>query len=141
MSLRIIVPFLVASACTTSPATSIEGPTLPSDQRFTGLVAPFASPEDCLANTTTSFTCLYELELCANGRAGQRYGDLVYSGTYHLEPPHAVGSTDGGGTFDFDLDSDELVMDGGRSQAYIPDAQGRWDTLQFDSIDCEQPAP
>ncbi len=134
MLARVSLALCGLAACVVDPEP--DESTLPSDAYFTGIPVPFATPEACFAaNPSKPYVCEYELALCQNGRAGLRGGDLLSQGTYHLADHSAVGDLDGT-AFQFDLVTDTGVLFG---QQWVPDMQGRWQTPQWDSIDCSRP--
>jgi hypothetical protein len=114
-------------------------PTLPSDTYLTGIPRGFTSVEACEAdNPFPNQACTHELALCANGRAGERTGDIVREGSYHLRGSHAIGTLDVM-AFDLDLATNSAPGSNLGPITWVPDIERRWDTLQFDSIDCNQP--
>jgi hypothetical protein len=120
------------SSTTPDPSTA-----LPYDAHFVAVVSPYASPEECLAKAPQPFTCTWSLSLCKSGRAGERAGDLVLAGAYDMVDSVAHVSFAGGGTLEFDVDA--VVELGSPNARWIVDTERRWDTLQFDNIDCARP--
>jgi hypothetical protein len=108
--------------------------TLPADGHYVIVPNGYASPEECLANAQQPFACQYSLSLCANGRAGERIGDLVDQGTYNLHGSVAHVDFDSGETMQFDVQA-VVDLDSPNVQ-WIIDTEQRWNTLQFDNIDC-----
>lgn len=130
---------LVATGCLSTSSDDGEGEPLAQDTYFTGYPASYSSPADCLAHSQHPFgwDCSFELALCANGKAGLRFGDIVTSGSYAMDAGIARGT----------IETDELalevataaepeapIIDGIRWQL---DTEGRWKTLQFDVISCD----
>lgn len=128
------------AACTESGASKITpdpSTALPSDAHFVTIVSPYASPEECLAKASQVFTCTNSLSLCKSGRAGQRLGDIVAEGAYNMVDSVAHVSFDDGTSLKFDV---QAVVDLGSPNArWIVDTERRWETLQFDNIDCSKP--
>jgi hypothetical protein len=114
-------------ACTTSP----EAPsTLPNDTYFI-----YDRVDECVAREPNVWSCGFAIALCSNGRAGERIGDIVQDGDYTLDPPFARGAI-AGRPFELDLQTGDATGLG--ASRYIPDQDGRWQTLQFDTIDCSR---
>jgi hypothetical protein len=137
-TLACLVAAVSVAACT-EPDSSNRAPApdaLPSDAHFVALISPYASPEECLANESQLFVCTFSLSLCKSGRAGQRLGDIVAEGAYDMVDSVAHVSFSDGTVLEFDVDA---VADLGSPQAHwIVDTERRWETLQFDNIDCGQ---
>ncbi len=114
------------------PATA-----LPADAHFIALVPPYPTPEACIAEDPQPFSCEFSLSLCMNGRAGQRIGDLIAEGTYDMENSIAHVTYTDGSTLEFDVDA--VVEIGSPNAHWIVDTERRWETLQFDNIDCSRP--
>jgi hypothetical protein len=110
---------------------------LAEDAHFVALVAPYASPEACLASAEQPFSCQFSLSLCKSGRAGMRRGDLVSTGVYGMTGAIATATFDDGS--DFALDTVALVEVDMPDAHWIVDTLGRYRTLQFDNIDCARP--
>lgn len=111
---------------------------LSSDAHFVVVVPPYTSPEDCLANEKQQiFICTSSISFCKNGRAGQRLGDLDDEGTYTMVGSVAHASFVDGQSLAFDVDA--VVDLDAPGEHWIVDTQERWNTLQFDNIDCDQP--
>jgi hypothetical protein len=110
---------------------------LPMDVHYIVLPAGYSSPEQCIANDAQPFSCINSLSLCKNGRAGLRRGDVLEQGTYQLEGSVAHITFESERTMDFDVDS--VTEPDSPSVGWTVDTQDRWETLQFDNIDCSQP--
>jgi hypothetical protein len=113
-------------------------PTTPlsQDAHYVALVSPYASPEECLAKASQPMECAISLSLCKNGRAGERFGDTVSEGVYDMGNSVATVNFTDGRTLIFDVAAVADVED--TSTHWIVDTQDRWNTLQFDNIDCGQ---
>jgi hypothetical protein len=118
---------LSLGACTTSPETPSM---LPSDTYFI-----YDRVEECIVQEPNVWACGFALALCSNGRAGERIGDIIEEGEYMLDAPFARG-TIAGRPFELDLQTGAAMGLG--AARYIPDQDGRWQTLQFDTIDCSR---
>ena len=129
-----LLTVLLASACLDAPAPDATM-ALATDTHFVGLFPPYTTPEDCLAHEQQPFSCLYSLSLCKNGHAGERRGDLLYDGGYHMvgSVAHIVYKNDPPREFDLEA----LVFVDSPNQPWIVDTQDRWNTLQFDNVSCE----
>ena len=130
------------------------GATLPNDAYYVGVPLPFRTVEDCVAAGKVAAACTHEVALCASGSYGVRHGDVVVSGRYRLDDHHAVNAghhhdddldgNDGESfyppSFDFDVESGQLVGDPATALAWEPDYDGRWKTSAF-VIDCAARPP
>jgi hypothetical protein len=133
MNVTVVAALLVTTACTSTA-------TLSSDEHYVGFEASYSSPEDCLAqNADFGYPCLHSISLCKSGRFGMRSGDIVSEGTYDLNRSVAEITLDDGAAISFDLETSMLVGSPDSAYTWVPDTEGRWDTLQFDNIDCSQP--
>ena len=85
------------------------------------------------------------LALCSNGRVGYRIADIVTDGWYEMDGPLASGELQqrtGSGQVEnqaFQLDVETGEATGLALGAWIPDTAERWQTLEFDTIDCARP--
>jgi hypothetical protein len=123
---------LAATGCLGTSSSDEEVPHLPTDSYFI-----YSDVEACLANhADDQRACSFSLALCSNGRAGVRTGDIVDDGDYEMDGPMIHGVLRGT-SFTFDLQTGEATALG--ADRFIPDTAGRWQTLQFDTIDCSQP--
>jgi hypothetical protein len=120
-----------ASNTTPDPATA-----LPSDAHFVAVFSPYASPEECVANAAEPRGCLSSLSLCKSGRAGRRLGDIVEQGAYDMIDSIAHVSFTDGTSLGFDVEA--VVEIGSPDTHWIIDTERRWETLQFDNIDCSE---
>jgi len=137
MKRLLLAPILLASACVTG--SSSEPAVLPSDAYFTGVPSQFSSVDECLASSSHPYgwDCAFELAFCHTGAAGYRMGDVITVGTYSLDEGLAIGKL-GPTPFQFDLETGIELTDGfGGGLTWYPDTEGRWMTLQFDVIDCD----
>ncbi len=132
---------LVAAGCltSTSPTPSpTEDELLAMDTYYTGYRSTFASPAECLAQSSHphGWDCAFELALCANGKASLRFGDIATNGTYLLDGDIARGMIDSE-ELAFDVASaaepEEPILDGIRWQL---DTEGRWKTEPFATNGC-----
>ena len=121
-----------ASKTTPDPATA-----LPADAHFVQIIAPYTSPEECLAKAEQPFSCRFSLSLCKNGRAGELFGDILKEGAYDVVDTVAHISFTGGESLEFDVAA--VAEIGSPNVHWIVDTANRWQTLQFDNIDCSQP--
>jgi hypothetical protein len=131
---------LALGACVEGPDAGVDipaGSALPSDAHYVMIPAGYASPEECLANAEQPFSCRYSISLCRDGRAGQLVGDIVLEGKYVMDGPLAHAKYESGETLDFDVQAVAEV--GVPSAHWIVDTENRWDTLQFDNINCDYP--
>ncbi len=126
-------------ACTegSSPTTPDPSTALPEDAHFVAIIAPYTSPEDCLANAEQPFSCEFSLSLCKSGRAGERVGDLIAEGAYDMVGSVAHIDFTDGSSLQFDVDA--VAEIGAPNAQWIVDTEHRWETLQFDNIDCSRP--
>jgi len=139
LGLLVSVVSLVATGCLSSSSKADDAVPLAQDTYYTGYPAQYSSPADCLAHSQHphGWDCSFEIALCANGKAGLRFGDIVTSGTYAVDAGIARGM----------IETEELalevataaepegpIIDGIRWQL---DTEGRWTTLQFDVISCD----
>ena len=121
---------------TTTPNDDAEPTSLPSDAHYVEIEAPYASPQQCLAQNTQPFICQYSFSLCKDGRAGTRQGDLLYEGTYTMTGSVANITWDRyEGLMQFDVSS--LTEPSAPSVHWVVDTDQLYDTLQFDNISCE----
>jgi hypothetical protein len=126
MNARMLLTVLLG-ACTTSPDAPS---TLPSDTYFI-----YERVEECIAREPNVWSCGFAIALWSNGRAGERIGDIIQEGDYVLDAPFARGTIAGQ---PFELDLKTGAATGLGAARYIPDRDGRWQTLQFDTIDCSR---
>jgi hypothetical protein len=119
------------TGCSSSSDDGPAGPTLPNDAYFV-----YSDVDQCLAdNPDDQRGCSFALALCSNGRAGARIGDIIDDGTYEMDGPVAHGELRGS-SFTFDVETGAAT--GLSVNFMIPDTEQRWQTLQFDSIDCSR---
>jgi hypothetical protein len=136
------VILVLLAACTEGSGKPDPTTALDYDAHFVALIGSYATPEDCLANEQQPFVCTFSISFCKNGRVGYRQGDIVYDGTYDLDGNIAHATFTGPGTFtidDIDFDVVTPAQVGAPQAKWIVDTQGRWNTLQFDNIDCRTP--
>jgi hypothetical protein len=134
----VLLAFLVACAAET-PAT-IPGPPqhVGPDLHFSGIVPPYASPDDCVAaHSDNIHECTYEIALCLSGDAGIRTNDIVQRGTYVVDNNTAVVTLEDGTTFQLDLATGQAVD--APLASWVADDASRFDTLEWDVLDCPQP--
>ena len=112
-------------------------PTFAQDSFYTGIVPPYATPEDCEAQASNPIMCHLELGFCAGGVAGFSNFDLPERGEYYLDGSIVVATftpPNGGSNEVIQLDTETgSATPIAETDTYIPDTVGRWDTLQFDS--------
>jgi hypothetical protein len=133
-------PILFAVGCgveTSAPPdlTTIPQLTFMHDTYYTGVVPPYATPEDCEASDPSPIRCHLELGFCAGGVAGFSNFDLPQRGEYHLEGQIVVAtvSNPGGPDAVIRLDTRTGQATNAEVDSYLLDTVGRWDTLQFDT--------
>jgi hypothetical protein len=111
--------------------TTTVQPTFTQDTYYTGIVPPYATPEDCEASNPNPIECHLELGFCAGGMAGFSNFDLPEQGEYDLEGAIVIA------TFSTDhviqLDSQTGHATNADADTYVLDTVGRWETLQFDA--------
>jgi hypothetical protein len=125
-------PILFAVGCAAPAAsrTSTQGTTFAQDTYYTGIVAPYATPEDCEAQASNPITCHLELGFCPDGTAGFSHYDLPEQGDYHLEGPIVVATFETGV---IELDTRTGSATNADTTTYILDTAGRSNSLQFDT--------
>jgi len=123
------------AACTESATTPDPSTALPADAHFVART-PDGSPEKCIANSEQPYGCILSLSLCKSGRAGLRIGDIVAAGAYDMVGSVAHASFTDGSSLAFDVEA--LVDLDAPDYPWIVDTEGRWQTLQFDNIDCSR---
>jgi hypothetical protein len=136
-----VFPILLSVGCAVQTATPVpngavlSGPTLAHDTYYTGIVTPYATPEDCEASAPNPVICHLELGFCADGMAGFSNFDLPERGDYHLEGATIVATVGNDQESDqvIELDTQTGHATNAQADTYILDTVGRWGTLQFDS--------
>jgi hypothetical protein len=147
---RVAVAVIAAAGCTTtSPLLDDHrqpgsgAATFAQDTYFTGVVAPYPTPEACVAaanpaEITSLYGCELELAFCAGGMAGLRQHDIVTEGTYRIDGD-IVDATLGG--IAVTLDTRTGAATNAMTDTYIPDTAERWMTWDFDVITCPDDQP
>jgi hypothetical protein len=127
--MRLVLACLAATGCLGGSAAPT-GPTLPADTYFI-----YDRVDECLANEPNPWSCAYTVALCSNGRAAQRIGDVIEEGFYEIDGPVATGTMR---DTSFELNVETGDATGLALDHYAYDTEQRWNTLQFDTIDCSQ---
>ncbi|HEY1552820.1 MAG TPA: hypothetical protein VGG28_33555 [Kofleriaceae bacterium] len=131
---RAFLIVLAAGCAVQSPPpatdTMTTEPTFTQDTYYTGIVPPYATPEECEASDPNPIECHLELGFCAGGLAGFSNFDLPEQGNYHLEGAIIVASFD---DHVIQLDPQTGHATNAQVDTYVLDTIGRWDTLQFDA--------
>jgi hypothetical protein len=131
----LLISFAVGCAAETAPSpptdTMTTQPTFTADTYYTGIVPPYATPEDCEAQNPNPIECHLELGFCAGGLAGFSNFDLPEQGNYHLEGAIVVASF--GSDDVIELDTQTGHATNAEADTYVLDTTGRWSTLQFDA--------
>jgi hypothetical protein len=128
----ILLAALSLAACTAETEIA-----LPYDAYFLAVSAPYASPDDCIANSPEPRGCRFAITLCADGRAAQRIADIISTGTYEVIDSVAHASFADGTSLEFDVATRSLAGDSPNT-TWIVDTSNLRETLQFDTIDCSR---
>jgi hypothetical protein len=133
---RVLVLVLFVGCVQATPQVPADAPvaqaTFTTDVYYTGIVPPYATPEDCEASSPNPIECHLELGFCADGRAGFSNFDLPEQGVYHLEGTRAIATMNGNANTII-LDTQTGVATNAMVDTYVLDTVGRWSTLQFDA--------
>jgi hypothetical protein len=119
---------LCATACTVDEDVML----LTQDTYYLAVFAPDTSPEDCLARADRG--CRFAITLCSDGRAAERIGDVIGSGTYELNGSVALVVLDSY-SFEFDVATRMRSADSPKT-TWILDTKDLHKTFHFDTIDC-----
>lgn len=126
-----VVGCVQASPDVPAPDASAAQAAFTTDTYFTGIVAPYATPEECEAMSSNPIGCHLELGFCADGTAGFSNLDLPEQGVYHLEGTRAIATMNSNANT-IVLDTQTGVASNAIVDMYVLDTVGRWGTLQFD---------
>jgi len=141
-----VLPILFAAACAVETPNGEHAtppaPTFAQDTYYTGLVPPYASPEDCLAanpGSPAQWQCTWELGFCEGGQAALREGDVIVIGEYRRDGADVAVNIQDHLSVELDTTTDRAT---GTLETWIPDTVGRWMTEDFDLSACpDDPTP
>jgi hypothetical protein len=141
-----IALLVMAIGCVGEHADPQPAPTFAQDTYYTGVVAPYATPEACASQADNPITCHLELGFCAGGTAAFSNFDLPERGDYVLDGPmvvaHFASEEAGAPATVIQLDTRTGAATNANTDTYILDDAGRWNTLQFDAGSyCPDDAP
>ncbi|MBA3500466.1 MAG: hypothetical protein M4D80_06170 [Myxococcota bacterium] len=106
---------------------------LTQDAYYLAVFAPDTAPEDCLAHPDPR-GCQFAITLCKDGRAAERIGDIISSGTYELNGSVAHVAVDNY-SFEFDVATRVRSSDSPKT-TWVLDTKDLHKTFNFDTIDC-----